>query len=124
MLVARDITFVIDKRLQQNTAMEILNPLRRAMGTSVAKPDVGGQKVLLVEQNRAIAQSMVKVIPEEVIEQLSLLGVMGEGKAGKVARDIVDELGGNVILRYGRFTSIRSSRLDNKQRGKEYTTKT
>jgi len=37
-------------------------------GTGVAEPDVGGQKLLLIKQDHAVAKSMMKVIPEKVTE--------------------------------------------------------
>jgi hypothetical protein len=56
--------------------MNVLNLFFRAPGIGIAEPDVGGQKVLLVKQNHAVAKSMMKVIPEKVTEQLGLLRVI------------------------------------------------
>jgi len=62
---------------------------------------------------------MVKVIPQVMAEQLSLLGVAGEGKRGDVAWDIFDELRDNVRLRL-----TCSSGSYYKQEGQERATKT
>ena len=76
--------------------MHILNPFLRIPGKGVAEPDVGGQKVLLIEQDHAVAESMVKVIPEKVTEQLGLLRVIGKGKSREIIRNILDELSDDI----------------------------
>lgn len=73
-------------------AMDVLNLFFRAPGIGVAEPDVGGQKVLLVKQDHAVAKSMMKVIPEKVTEQLGLLRVIDKSKAGEIVRNIFVEL--------------------------------
>lgn len=79
--------------------MDVLNLFLRATGIGVAEPDVGGQKILLVEQDHAVAKSMMKVIPEKVAEQLGLLRVIDKSKAGEIIRDISSELRDNIGIR-------------------------
>ena len=79
--------------------MDVLNLFFRAPGIGVAEPDVGSQKVLLVEQDHAVAKSMMKVIPEKVAEQLGLLRVIDKSKAGEIIRDISSELRDNIGIR-------------------------
>lgn len=101
--------------------MDVLNLFFRASGTGVAEPDVGGQKVLLVKQDHAVAKSMMKVIPEKMTEQLGLLRVIDKSKAGKIVRNIFDELRDNTGLRNGRLTFRRSSSPGNQQKKRDYT---
>ena len=91
-------------------------------GTGVAEPDIGGQKVLLIEQDRAVAESMVKVVPEKVTEQLGLLRVIGKSKSREIIRNILDELRDNVGLLNRRVTLIRRSGQGNQQRQEQRTT--
>ena len=91
MLVTRDITFIVYERFQQDPPVDVLNSLLRATGTGVPKPDVCGQKILFVEQDRAVTEPMVEVVPQKVTQQPSLLGVIGESEMGEVAWDIRHE---------------------------------
>ncbi|HCO95409.1 MAG TPA: hypothetical protein DIU00_15910 [Phycisphaerales bacterium] len=79
--------------------MHILNLFFRVPGKSVTEPDVGGQEVLLIKQDHAVAKSMMKVIPEKVAEQFGLLRVIGESKAWKISRDIFIELRDSIAIR-------------------------
>ena len=101
--------------------MNVLNPFLRAPWIGIAEPDVGGQKVLLVKQNHAVAKSMMKVIPEKVTEQLGLLRVIDERKAREIGRNIFIELRDNIGFRGGRLTFIRSSSPGNHQKEQDYT---
>ena len=101
--------------------MHVLNPLFRATGIGAAEPDVGGQKVLLIKQNHAVAGSMMKVIPEKVTEQLGLLRVIDERKAGEIGRNIFIELRDNIGFCGGRLTFICSSSPGNHQKEQDYT---
>ena len=79
--------------------MDVLNLFFRAPGIGVAEPDVGGQKILLIKQDHAVAKSMMKVIPEKVTEQLGLLRVIDESKVWKISRNVFIELRDNIAIR-------------------------
>ncbi|HCO95973.1 MAG TPA: hypothetical protein DIU00_18880 [Phycisphaerales bacterium] len=102
--------------------MDVLNLFFRAPGTGVAEPDVGGQKVLLIKQDHAVAKSMMKVIPEKVTEQLGLLRVIDKSKAGEIVRNIFIELRDNIGFRGGRLTFMRSSSQGNHRKKRDHTT--
>jgi hypothetical protein len=101
--------------------MDVLNLFFRAPGTGVAEPDIGGQKVLLIKQDHAVAKSMMKVIPKKVTEQLGLLRVIDKSKAGEIGRNIFIELRDNIGFRGGRLTFIHSPSPGNHQKEQDYT---
>ena len=100
--------------------MDVLNLFFRIPGIGVAEPDVGGQKVLLVKQDHAVAKSMMKVIPEKVAEQLGLLGVIDKSKTGEIVQYVLVELTDNIASRAGRLAFILSSSPGNLQEEQGY----
>ena len=100
--------------------MDVLNFFFRAPRTGIAEPDVGGQEVLLIKQDHAVAKSMMKVIPEKVTEQLGLLRVIDKSKAGEIVRNILIESRDNISLGGGRPTFARSPSQGNHQEERNY----
>jgi hypothetical protein len=64
MLVTRHVPFGVDLYAEQQAAVNILNGLLRPSRRRIAKPRVGEEQVLLVEDRRAIAEPVMEVIPE------------------------------------------------------------
>ena len=79
--------------------MNILNLFFRASRAGVAEPDVGAQKVLLIEEDHAVAESMMKMAPEKMVEQLGLLRIIGKNEAWKTVRNISHDLRNDIGIR-------------------------